>query len=129
VGSPDQTVSHGFMLGGCPYIRTRIQRWRRSRVKRQYPELFDKVSALLFKFDPIGINFEDNTDEDDPEVGTILPRLLGCHSSTDARRVDLEEFCKWFGFETAGDKMKNDAIAKELWRLCCGHRENSPSRI
>jgi hypothetical protein len=132
VGSPNQTVYHDFMLGGWPlsvYVRTRIKRWRRSRVKRRYPELFDRVSALLFKFDPIGINFEDNTDEYDPEVGTILPRLVGCHSSTDARRVIFEEFCKWFGFETTGDEMKYGPIAEELWRLWCGHREDPPSGI
>ena len=132
MGSPDQTVYHGFMLGGWPLsvqIRTRIRRWRRSHVKRRYPQLFDEVSALLFRFDPIGINFEDNTDEYDPEVGTILPRLAHCRSSTDARRVVFQEFCKWFGPETAGDEMKYDAIATELWPLWSGHRENPASRL
>ena len=131
MGSPDGTVYYVFMLGGWPLstqIKTRISRWRRSHVKRKYPHLFNEASALLFRFDPIGINFEDNTDEYDPEVGTILPRLPNCYSSTDARRVIFEEFCKWFGPETAGEEMKYDAIAAELWQLWSAQRGNSPSK-
>jgi hypothetical protein len=86
-------------------------------VRRKYPKFFDEASALLFRCDPIGINFEDNTDEYDPEVGTILPRLSGCHSPSEVRRVVFEEFCRWFGSETAGDEMRYDAIAEELWLL------------
>jgi len=102
-------------------IRTRLSRWRRSAVKRKYKVLFADTSALLFRFDPIGINFEDNTDEYDPEVGTILPRLSGCHSASEVRRVVFEEFCRWFGPETAGDEMGYNAIAEELWLLWSTH--------
>ena len=98
-------------------IKTRLSRWRRSYVKRHYASLFSEASAVLFRHDPIGINFEDNTDEYDPEVGTIPPRLSRCHSSTDARKVIFEEFSRWFGPEIAGDEMKYDAIAAELWLL------------
>ena len=41
----------------------------RKRLKAEYRELFDEVSKLLFQHDPIGINFEDNTDEYEPEIG------------------------------------------------------------
>ena len=47
----------------------------RQRLKAEYGRLFHEVQALLFRHDPIGINFEDNVDEYAPEVGTILPRL------------------------------------------------------
>ena len=103
-------------------IKTRLSRWRRSAVKRKYKTLFDETSALLFRFDPIGINFEDNTDEYDAEVGTILPRLSGCHSTLEVRKVVFEEFCRWFGPETAGDEIAYDAIADELWLLWSTHR-------
>lgn len=93
-------------------------------VRRRYKKLFDEASALLFRCDPIGINFEDNTDEYDPEVGTILPRLSGCHSPLEVRRVIFEEFCRWFGPETAGDEMSYDAIAEELWQLWSRNRAN-----
>jgi hypothetical protein len=103
-------------------VKTRLSRWRRSAVKRKYKTLFDQASALLFRYDPIGINFEDNTDEYDPEVGTILPRLSGCHSTSEVRRVVFEEFCRWFGPETAGDEMSYNAIAEELWLLWSAHQ-------
>lgn len=93
-------------------------------VKLRYKKLFDEVSALLFRYDPIGINFENNTDEYDPEVGTILPRMSGCHSPLQVRRVVFEEFCRWFGPETARDELSYDAIAKELWLLWSGYRGN-----
>lgn len=118
------------MTSGWPLstrIKTRLSRLRRSYVKRRYKSLFSEASAVLFKYDPIGINFEDNTDEYDPEVGTILPRLSRCNSSIDARKVVFGEFCKWFGPETAGDEMQYDAIAEELWLLWSAHRGSSPS--
>jgi len=51
----------------------------RQALRRHYPVLFDEVSSILFRHDPIGINFETNTDEYEPEVGTILPRLKEAH--------------------------------------------------
>jgi hypothetical protein len=37
------------------------------------------TSELLFRHDPVGINFEVNTDEYEPKAGTILPRLHACN--------------------------------------------------
>jgi hypothetical protein len=122
---------YGSMSGGWPLstqIKTRLTRWRRSYVKRRYANLFNEASAVLSKYDPIGINFEDNPDKYDPEVGTILPRLSGCHSSTGARKIVFEEFCKWFGPETAGDEKRYGVIAEELWLLRSAHRGSSPLR-
>jgi hypothetical protein len=43
-------------------------------LKAEYGQLVDSMSALLFRHDPIGIAFDnENTDEYDPETGTILP--------------------------------------------------------
>jgi hypothetical protein len=33
------------------------------RLKAEYGDLFDSVADILFRHDPIGINFEDNLDE------------------------------------------------------------------
>jgi hypothetical protein len=72
----------------------------------------------LFGHDPIGIAFDnENSDEYDAEVGTILPRLACCHSPTDVRQLVFEEFCKWFTPEVAGAEANYDVIAKELWSL------------
>lgn len=72
---------------------------------------------ILFRHDPIGISSEDNTDEYDPEVGTILPRMSRCASADEVRSVVFEEFQKWFTPEVAGEEMRYDTIAKELWAL------------
>jgi len=103
-------------------IKFRLKRWQRNRIKRKYAGLFEKSSSILFTHDPIGINAVHNTDEYDPEVGTILPRLSRCKSAEETRKVVFEEFCRWFDPVTAGDEMKYDAIASKLWALWLAHR-------
>jgi len=89
----------------------------RKQLKAQYCGLFDDIAALLFRHDPIGINFESNTDEYEPEVGTILPRLQNCQSPDDVRQVVHEEFVRWFEVDTAGPQERYEAIAQEIWEL------------
>ncbi len=96
-------------------IREEIIEERRM-MKTMYGELFDATAALLFRHDPIGINFDDNTDEYEPEVGTILPRLKSCLSENDVCRVVHEEFEQWFGID-AGTQKRYEPIAAELWQL------------
>lgn len=86
----------------------------RRRLRREYRELFEAVSAILLEADPVGIHFGSNTDEYDPEVGTILPRLGSCSSPEDVRRVISEELLRWFGagsYEAAA----LDPIAEQVW--------------
>jgi hypothetical protein len=97
-----------------------------AELKRNYGELFDRVAALLFRHDPIGINFGQSADEYEPEVGTILPRLAQCSSAGDVRRVVHEEFVRWFDSSTAGDESRYEAIAEELWELWRASRCGSP---
>jgi len=85
--------------------------------RRIYGELFDEVSALLFRHDPIGINFDDNTDEYDPETRTILPRLHECCSDVDVLKVVLEEFRRWFGDDIRKDRANYRQIAADIWDL------------
>jgi hypothetical protein len=59
----------------------------------------------------------ENTDEYDPETGTLLPRLVTCNSSSDVLRVVHEEFCRWFGPKTAGSPEQYTQIADEVWQL------------
>lgn len=107
-------------------LMVRAQRWKRKYLKIRYGNLFREASAILFRHDPIGIAFEnENTDEYDPEIGTILPRLASCHSHMEARRVVFEEFCRWFTPEVAGDELNYDGIAKDLWALWCKDRTGS----
>ena len=83
----------------------------------RYGRLFDDVSALLFRHDPIGINFDTNSDEYDPEARTILPRLSQCQSEGDVFRVVIEEFRRWFGDDIRESKVSYEPIAAEIWQL------------
>lgn len=78
--------------------------------------MFDAVSALLFRYDPIGINFEINPDEYDTETETILPRLKTCHSAEDVQKVLYEEFVRWFG-GMARVPERYAEISSDIWRV------------
>jgi len=90
----------------------------RVQLRAEYGELFDAVSTLLFRADPIGISFDnENLDEYEPEAGTILPRLKGCTSADDALRIVHEEFVRWFDADNAGPCDNYEHIANEIWEL------------
>lgn len=91
------------------------------RMTEEYRELFGAVSALLFRHDPIGINFEGNADEYDSETGTILPRLKDCRSVQDVQTVVHEEFVRWFDRQTAGPPESYSDISAEIWKLWNEH--------
>jgi len=99
-----------------PRTREKIQE-ERQQLKRQYGQLFERVSTLLFVHDPVGINFETNVDEYEPEVGTILPRLSSCQSAKEVKQVVYEEFLVWFDSDTVGPEEQYDSIASEIWEL------------
>lgn len=100
----------------------------RRRLRVEYGDLFDSVAALLFRHDPVGINFDENTGEYEPEAGTILPRLRACDSAQDVQRVVHEEFVRWFDAGTAGSVEHYSEIAAEIWRLWQQHRDRLPGR-
>ena len=109
-----------------PRTREEILQERR-RLRAEYGQLFDSVAALLFRHDPIGIAFEnENTDEYEPETGTILPRLRGCESVSDARRVIHEEFVRWFDVGNAGPEERYSEIASEIWQMWQPFRGRGP---
>ena len=84
------------------------------------------MSALLYRHDPIGINFEDNTDEYEPEAETILPRLRNCHSADDVLQVVHAEFVRWFDPATAGPPEHYKKIAGDVWQLWQRHLAGRP---
>ena len=87
----------------------------RRELKTRYGEAYVRLSAILFSEDPIGINFEENADEYEPEVGTILPRLQGCRDPQDVQRIVHEEFVRWFDPSTAGQADRYRRIAERIW--------------
>jgi hypothetical protein len=89
----------------------------KERLKAEYGSLFGSVEEILFRHDPIEINYGFNTDEYDPEVKTILPRLKTCRSVEDVASVVHEEFLHWFNSESVGAKERYQNIAEEIWGL------------
>jgi hypothetical protein len=99
----------------------------RNKLKAEYGLLFDSVAALLFRHDPIGIAFDNpNTDEYEPETGTILPRLRNCESDRDVLRVVHEEFVRGFDAGNAGPEETYAEIASEIWQLWQSYRHRPP---
>ena len=109
-----------------PRTRNEIQESRR-QLKAQYGALFDSVSALLYRNDPIGINFEQNTDEYELEAGTILPRLRHCLTLDDAHDAVYSEFVRWFDSGTAGPRESYRQIASEIWQLWQEYLARNPT--
>lgn len=94
--------------------RLELERFERDIIRAANPELFDRVTALLFRHDPMGINFESNTDEYEAETGTILRRMPAAATVADVERIVIEEFDRWF--EPAEvDRTGMPALAEELW--------------
>ena len=66
----------------------------------------------------MGIAKRAPSDEYDPEVGTILPRLPECRSAEDVAKVVQEEMAQWFaGAKAAGPVERYERVAEEIWRL------------
>jgi len=93
-------------------------------IKREYGTLFGSISYALFEADPIGINFDHNTDEYEPEAGTIIPRLDSAKSAEDVQTIVYEEFCTWFSPIDAGPREKYASVSAKIWDLWCAFRRH-----
>ena len=90
--------------------------------KNEFGALFDEVSKILFRLDPMGVNLGENTDEYDREAAAILPRLKECKSQRNARKVIHEEFTRFFGGLAGPVEVYNEA-AKEIWEAWLRHEK------
>lgn len=99
-------------------LTERQERERLTAVLRdEYGALFDDIEALLFRHDPISINYGHNTDEYRPEVRAMLPRLDDCASAADVTRMTHEVFVQYFSADSAGAESDYAAIGDEIWAL------------
>ena len=88
-------------------------------------DLVDAISAVLFKADPVGVNFDTNTDEYDAEAETIVIALARAAGLDDVRSLTHEAFVQWFDAETAGPIERYTAVANEIWSLWRRHEGQS----
>ena len=102
----------------------------RAAFNKQWGELYPTVAAILFELDPMGINFETNTDEYEFEAKTIIPRLAQARTQQDVETIVHQEFCHWFGAEEAGVPASYALIAARIWDAWCRfNRAPSPVPI
>lgn len=97
-------------------------RQTRQRLLTGQEGLVASIEELLFRHDPIGINFDHNADEYRSEAETITLRLPEAAAEHDLRRIIHEEFVHWFDVGTAGPAERYDSIAREIWQIWRTHR-------
>jgi hypothetical protein len=103
-----------------PFQEVQASIERRKQIKRDYLAFYEELLQLLAHHDPVGLlAIGAPKDEYEPEVGTILPRLValaqsGSNSVPAIRKVIYEEFSRWFGSDIAGPEERYHSIAEEL---------------
>lgn len=88
---------------------------RRKEQTATQRNLTDRVSAILFDADPVGINFDSNADEYEAEAEAIviaLPEATGIDDVTD---IAYGAFVQWFDVETAGQREQYIGVAAQIW--------------
>ncbi len=128
-GKSSKTTTQAVKRNSSDFPPEMVERINQARaecekVRSQDPQFFEAVSKAMFDRDPIGINFETNTDEYDSEAGTVIPRLNNCASVDDVVTVLHEEFTKWFE-ASAGAREKYRELAKDIWDLYKNRSHNS----
>jgi hypothetical protein len=112
---PRITPNAGRSSRTATEIRTATRRRRELLVGHE--DLIAAIEQLLFRDDPVGINFGTNKDEYRPEAESIALRLVtdGTSSQSTLREMILDEFALWFGALADCDAATYDCIAEELW--------------
>jgi hypothetical protein len=103
-------------------IRAESQARRNALIGRE--ALVAEVSAILFEADPMGINYDQNTDEYDSEAETIVLRLNQALGPEDVQRIAHEEFVRWFDAFHAGPPARYAKIGDAIW--AAANREAHP---
>ena len=84
--------------------------------KNEFVRLRQTASEIFRRHDPMNlISLGAPSDEYDPEVGTVLPRLKEARSETELRSIIHVEFVRWFGAGEAGPEHLYAGLARELW--------------
>lgn len=93
-----------------------IQKMREVRIKNK-GEFFNSISEILFKHDPIGLDFETNIDEYDYEAKLIIEKIKEQNNLNELTELIYSVFVRAFDKDTAGSKKKYESIAEEIWSI------------
>ena len=74
------------------------------------------VSAILYKYDPMGVGVDITDDEYDIEAATILSRLHEASDEEETIDIVFEEFQNWFGKEAVAKREIFERIGREIWQ-------------
>lgn len=80
------------------------------------------ISAALFEADPVGINFETNTEYESEAETIVMVALPSAEGPKDVQALIYEAFVQWFDVETAGFLERYDSVADDIWCLWNRHR-------
>ena len=77
----------------------------------------DKISAILFKHDPVNLDFVDNTDEYDSEARMILEQIHIASDVDELEKIIIKIFITMFNDDRIVDRSKADwkKTAEEIW--------------
>ena len=98
-------------------ISTEVKASRDARLAALQGEeaLVQDLTATLFHLDPIGLNFETNTDEYEAEAQTIALRLPSVSNLDEVREMVHEEFVRWFGAMSQAIRPGTSPRLKPSW--------------
>lgn len=75
------------------------------------------VTRAIAAADPMGLLAAGApADEYAPEVGTVVPRVVGAAGVDEVRVILHEEFVRWFGREGVGPPEGFAGVAEGIWR-------------
>jgi hypothetical protein len=90
---------------------------------RRHETLVAAVKVAIDEADPIGLlKIGAPSDEYEPEVGTIVPRVVKAADVDEFHRIVHEEFGRWFGVDIAGPIAAYEAPAWVIWQAVLSFR-------
>lgn len=122
-----------FLYFANKYLKSNIEEKVIENVSKilDSKDLISEISSILFKYDPIGINFDENTDEYDPEAEAIFSRLTNDITQEDLLNILYEEFVRFFDVSLAGNKNSKlySDITIEIWDLLVHNKKIQPKFV
>lgn len=85
--------------------------------KDKYNLLINELQKIFNKCDPIGIYYEENNDEYDPEIQSILTKIKIGMDKSQLYELIYREFVYWFDKETVGEKKDYDSLTEEVYKI------------
>ena len=97
-----------------------------------YKDLISKISNIIFKYDPIEINFGHNNDEYDPEAESIVSKLKTVTSKEETINMVYEVFLHFFSdsVEIIGEKNSKLYLdmTTEIWNIWINSNSQVPNK-